>query len=159
MTPTANLVRGCTHPVVDLVEVTHSIGDPKRRPLRAGNAATINSDNPQLGNPFILQMSDSPNSVLRWDGPAVSNSSKVYDEKPHVLTAVRRSQRFITWLAIYDVDQRAYFGLKAVTWSFDLLLEMDTTRQLKSRIKLSATRRVVRPSRRQTVYCAFRMTY
>lgn len=119
-----------------LVEIESPLGAAHREgQLFIDRRDLKTAEKAQLGKPFALRMSDSPDSNVPWSAPIFSSSCGLKKpQQSHDLTAVRRSQRFLVWLALYDIERRTYFGLKAVTWGLLLELKVDTSRPLNCRV-------------------------
>ena len=93
-----------------------------------------NAASAQLGRPFTLQMHDCFTPAISWDRPIRYLSGPEADWQVPALTAVRRSQRFIVWLALYDCERHTWFGLKTVKWNYVLEMTVDTRRPLGGRV-------------------------
>ena len=88
-----------------------------------------NAASAQLGRPFTLQMLDCFTPAISWDRP-IRYNRVTRRQNGRCLTAVRRSQRFLVWLALLDRERHTWFGLKTIKWNYVLELSVDMSQPL-----------------------------
>lgn len=109
---------------------------PPHRRGRERSAALENADAAQRGRPFSLEMLDCFSPAISWQHPIAYASGPEAARAPPPLTGVRRAQRFLVWLALFDRVRHTWFGLQAIRWSYTLELRVDVRRPLGDRVRV-----------------------